>query len=311
MANKKEAFKKKKIQNHILSNKLLNDYKSSQILLNETSEEVNKENEGVLIQNIDVKNNTQYSISVRKIEDLCKTPKKNVALRDLEEVNNIKIENIDCSQSFNFNLETYSEELVSKNINFLPETLATCKSEYLYNENISDKEIKKKSSNDYNQLSNMIKSELCYDEVNDMEAIDMLHDFNSIMDFEENKINTEFFCSTMNDPTQIEQTIETSQDPEFDPLFIGNNENSNATPESITSQKIKRKRIVLSPKIRKKKCPNNVKKESDMENDFINNILGELDIELSSEKEEDIDELDEFPKDALKVYFMLIISYYK
>lgn len=81
MANKKEAFKKKKIQDHILSNKLLNDYKSSQILLNETSEEVNKENEGVLIQNIDVKNNTQYSISVRKIEDLCKTPKKKCCIK--------------------------------------------------------------------------------------------------------------------------------------------------------------------------------------------------------------------------------------
>lgn len=298
MANKKEVFKKKKIQDHILNNKLLNDYKSSQILLNETSEEVNKENGGVLTQNIDVKNNTQYSISVRKIEDLCKTPKKNVALRDLEEINNIKIENIDCSQSFN--LETHSEELVSKNINFLPETLTTCKNEYFYNENISDKEIKIKSSNDYNQLSNMIKSELCYNEVNDMEAIDMLHD--SIMDFEENKINTEFFCSTMNDPIQIEQTIETSQDPEFDPLFIANDENSNITPENITSQKIKRKCTVLSPKIRKKKCLNNIKKESDVENDFINHILGELDIELSSEKEENADELDEFPKDTLKVY---------
>lgn len=292
MANKKEVFKKKKIQDHILSDKLLN----------ETSEEVNKENENVLIQNIDLKNNTQYSISVRKIEDLCKTPKKNVALRDSEEVNNIKIENINCSQSYNFNLDPYSEELVSNNINFLPETLATCKSEYLYNENISNKEIKKKSSNDYNQLSNVIKSELCYNEVNDMEAIDMLHDFNSIMDFEENKINTEFFCSTMNNPTQIEQTIETSQDPEFDPLFIANNENSNTTPENITSQKMKRKCTVLSPKIRKKKCPNNIKKETDMENDFINNILGELDIELSLEKEENIDESDEFSEDALKVY---------
>lgn len=298
MANKKEVFKKKKIQDHILSDKLLN----------ETSEEVNKENENVLIQNIDLKNNTQYSISVRKIEDLCKTPKKNVALRDSEEVNNIKIENINCSQSYNFNLDPYSEELVSNNINFLPETLATCKSEYLYNENISNKEIKKKSSNDYNQLSNVIKSELCYNEVNDMEAIDMLHDFNSIMDFEENKINTEFFCSTMNNPTQIEQTIETSQDPEFDPLFIANNENSNATPENITSQKMKRKCTVLSPKIRKKKCPNNIKKETDMENDFINNILGELDIELSLEKEENIDESDEFSEDALKRLYNLEVK---
>lgn len=298
MANKKEVFKKKKIQDHILNNKLLNDYESSQILLNETSKEVNKKDEEVLTQNIDVKNNTQYSISVCKIEDLCKTSKKNVVLRDLEEINNIKIENIDCSQ--NFNVETYSEELISKNINFLSETLATCNSEYFHNENISDKEIKKKSSNDYNQLSNMIKSELCYNEVNDMEAIDMLHDFNSIMDFEENKINTEFFCSTMNDHVQIEQTTETSQDPEFDPLFIAN-ENSNEITESITSQKIKRKRI-LSPKIQKKKCPNNIKKENDVENDFINDILGELDIELSSEKEENADELDEFPKDALKVY---------
>ncbi|XP_017767556.1 PREDICTED: uncharacterized protein LOC108556110 [Eufriesea mexicana] len=159
----------------------------------------------------------------------------------------------------------------------------------------------------------MVKNELYNDELNDIEAIDMLHDLSSMMDFEESKVSIDIFCSTMNNPIHEENITELSKDAEVDPLFIDNNDSTNI--ENIENQEIKYKDTMLSSNIQEGECftnktnvANNTernrkhksnKKDTDLDYDHIKYILGELDIELTSNEEETLDEAAEDTINAL------------
>ncbi|OAD60439.1 hypothetical protein WN48_05411 [Eufriesea mexicana] len=238
------------------------------------------------------------------------TPKKRIKLENLEDSKDVQIENINSSQ--NYSLSNLGINLIE-----LPQE-TQCKEERLYSCNIDtpNKKTKRNLSSDigdYDQLPDMVKNELYNDELNDIEAIDMLHDLSSMMDFEESKVSIDIFCSTMNNPIHEENITELSKDAEVDPLFIDNNDSTNI--ENIENQEIKYKDTMLSSNIQEGECftnktnvANNTernrkhksnKKDTDLDYDHIKYILGELDIELTSNEEETLDEAAEDTINAL------------
>ncbi|XP_076231545.1 uncharacterized protein LOC143177499 [Calliopsis andreniformis] len=244
-------------------------------------------------------NGTQNSlISVCKIEKLRSTPKKNETI----DTKDIKVENTNSPQIFSSTLNTNSVEWNSNTAKSLLETPTPKKIKHYLEENntpISRK--KRKISNDIgdsDQLSDVLKSEMYDTGLNDMEQIDMLHDLDFVMDFEDTKITTEFLSSTAVNE-QNEHNMELSKDLQIDPLFIADND-ENVALENVENKKFKKmSRTKVTLKKRKKKEQNvrkpikrehrnNIKSESNNEEDnetynFIKSILGELNIQTDTE----------------------------
>ncbi|XP_033315486.1 SUN domain-containing protein 2-like [Bombus bifarius] len=236
--------------------------------------------------NDEITNKSQQSIiSVRKIEDLCRTPQKSNTLGGLGSIENIQIENVNSPKNFTPN--SLGINLMKWHSQTETPSKHKRKRQYLCNEHTSERKIKRElcSDNDYDQLSDAVKLESCDNELNDLEAIDMLHDLDSVMDFEESKIDTDIFCSTINETMQDNQTIETSRDPEVDPLYITDNEETSTPHKNIKNQETS-----VENKIRmtgKHKCN---KEDTDNDYDDLKYILGELDIEMPLEDEEEEEE---------------------
>ncbi|XP_031848202.1 uncharacterized protein LOC116433821 [Nomia melanderi] len=167
--------------------------------------------------NDELTNNTRSClISIRKIEDLCKTPIKNNELNESMDATNIKKEifsPVRCSP---------------RNVKITPNR----KKKRYYEEDKFSKRKRRKinDTTEYDQLSDSVKTELYDNNVHDMEHIEMLHDLDSVMDFEDTKI-PDFLCSTTND-VKDEQSIEIFKDPQVDPLFIDVNDIHDSTIEN-------------------------------------------------------------------------------
>nr|XP_034185776.1 DNA-binding protein REB1-like isoform X2 [Osmia lignaria]XP_034185778.1 DNA-binding protein REB1-like isoform X2 [Osmia lignaria]XP_034185779.1 DNA-binding protein REB1-like isoform X2 [Osmia lignaria]XP_034185780.1 DNA-binding protein REB1-like isoform X2 [Osmia lignaria]XP_034185781.1 DNA-binding protein REB1-like isoform X2 [Osmia lignaria] len=246
-------------------------------------------------------------ISVRKIEDLCKTPQKNNVSNNLENTENIKEENINSpniSSPFISNIN--SLEWNSQSIKSLLETPMACKKEmHDFDNNTPNRQKKRKFSldvSDIDQMSDPLKLEF----LPDMEAIDMLHDLNSIIDFEDIKIPPDIFTSTANNTMHNEYDVEISKDPLTDPLYITSNDEHDLTAENV-NYKNKRKRI-KNPRSTNRQVKNeessaqhNAKsaEKSKPDTNYLKDILGELDIELESETE---NEEKTFEPDLRKLY---------
>ncbi|XP_060815069.1 uncharacterized protein LOC132906691 [Bombus pascuorum] len=222
----------------------------------------------------------QSIISVRKMEDLCKTPQKSNTLGDLKSIENI--ENINSPKNFTPN--NLGINLIKWHSQTETPSKHKRKRRYLCNEHTPEKKIKRElcSESDYDQLSDAVKLELCDNELNDLETIDMLHDLNSMMDFEESKIDTGIFCSTIDETMQDDQTVETSRDPEIDPLYITDNEETSTPCENIENQETS-----VENKIRITGKHKSNKEDTDVDYDELKHILGELDIEMPLEIEEE------------------------
>ncbi|XP_076381920.1 uncharacterized protein LOC117222911 [Megalopta genalis] len=242
-----QSSKKRKIEmNDTLNVELNNTSKSDEVFI--SIENIKKENEQTPIKKecdnnsqIDYYNNERKTnesngdnrttrsakkslISIRKIEDLCKTPIKNEILKDSIYNNSIKKEEL-CSpiQYTPSILTTYAAEWNSNNTQESQEISTPIKKRKSYFEqsNIPPKQSKREISDDaeYNQFFDSIKTELCDDTVNDTDHIKMLHDLDSVMDFDEIKITPDFLSSTIND-MQDEDNMEISTNSQVDPLSI-------------------------------------------------------------------------------------------
>ncbi|XP_076182225.1 uncharacterized protein LOC143154202 isoform X2 [Ptiloglossa arizonensis] len=248
-------------------------------------------------------NDSQNSvISICKLEDLRFSPMENTESHEFIDVKDIKVENINSPDMFSpSTVGTNSMECRSKSQGTPP----SCKKEKHYpnEDNTPSKRRKRKISNvgDYDQLSDILKSELYDNSLNDVEAIDMLHDLNSVIDFEETKIPSDFLSSTLNDNAQNDQNMELSKDPPVDPLFIANNDEHDKSTEDDNSNQINKTKTKLYLKGKKKlndktKVTNSTNKSfitSDVDNEdadetynTINNVLGELNILSDTENEE-------------------------
>lgn len=226
-------------------------------------------------------------ISVRKIEDLCKTPQKNNVSNNLENIENIKEENIDSPNiSGPFISNINSLEWNSQCIKSLLETPMSCK-----RDNTPKRQKKREFSldvSDIDEMSDPLKLEF----LSDIEAIDMLHDLNSIIDFEEIKIPPDILTSTANNTMHNDYDVEISKDPLTDPLYIASNEENDLTVENV-NYKNKRKQIrntrSTNRQVKKEQSNNqhNTKstEESKFQTNYLRDILGELDIKLESETE--------------------------
>ncbi|XP_043527121.1 uncharacterized protein LOC122537737 isoform X2 [Frieseomelitta varia] len=251
---------------------------------------------------IDLRKGYNENEEINKSPDLSKTPSKNNTLGNLENIDDIKTENIhlletprknDVSrdlESTNIKIEdaeTPIKSIINLGINSVEwhaqTEISTSKKKkrHLYDESTPKKKIKKDLSsdiNDYDQLSDIPKKELCDNELNDFEHIEMLHDPNSLINFEENTI----FCST-NEVVPNDENIEISRDSKSDPLYIINNDNTSIA-ENMENEgknagnKIKRKR---------KHRSSNTDTDSDVDYDTIKHVLGELELDISLEGEED------------------------
>lgn len=251
-------------------------------------------------------------ISIRRIEDLRVTPKKNVGSNEQINTSNIKTEHGNNAQTFSSsNLGGNLIEWHSQTIKSLPETPLSCKKERHYpnrsnNSGVQRKRKMSSDSDDYELLSDSLKSELYDTDLKDVEAIDMLHDLNSIMDFEDTKLCTHFLSSTANDNLQNEYNLELSRDPRMDPLYIADNDKHGTTSEDSESDQItegpetkfnskKRrtnqhsgtKRTRFNDK-RIRKSDSNTE-DDDETYDIIKNIFGEFDTDMESENEELLD----------------------
>ncbi|CAL7944248.1 unnamed protein product [Xylocopa violacea] len=253
------------------------------------------------------------TISIRKIEDLCGTPKKNVTLQDLENIRDIKTENISSPQIFSPNINTNSMEWLSQSAKILSGTPTKCKEEKQnFCDSTPNRRKRRKFSpdiGDYDELSEVLKSDLCNTDLNDMEQIDMLHDLSSVMDFEDNKIITNFFCSTTNNTMQNEQELELSKDPEIDPLFIADNDETNTTSENTGNIELKQKNLrlrVTQEEMRDNTTNADTQESHDDEdiNNDIKDILGILDIDEESE----VEEADELPKNLIHTLYNIQVK---
>ncbi|XP_076665470.1 uncharacterized protein LOC143367494 isoform X2 [Andrena cerasifolii] len=252
-------------------------------------------------------------ISIRRIEDLRVTPKKNVGTNEQIDTSNIKTENRNNAQTFSpSSLGANSIEWHSQTVKGLPETPSSCKKERHHpnKSNNSGTQRKRKmssDSDDYELLSDSLKSELYDTDLNDVEAIDMLHDLNSIMDFEDTKLCTHFLSSTVNDNLQNEYNLELSRDPRMDPLYIADNDEQGTTSEDSESDLIREEpQAKFNSKKRRRNQHNGTnrmrlndtrirKSDSNTEDDdetydIIKNILGEFNINMESENEELLDD---------------------
>ncbi|KOC71144.1 hypothetical protein WH47_01787 [Habropoda laboriosa] len=125
----------------------------------------------------------------------------------------------------------------------------------------------------------------------------MLHDIDSLMDFEESKTFPNFFCSTANDSIEIDNNIEISQLLEVDPLAITDCDEDNTIVEDQINEnkRTKRVKVVSKPKKLSGNIKNKTKgtkitieKTADVDYDHIKEILGTLDIDLDIKKEEEV-----------------------
>lgn len=246
-------------------------------------------------------------ISIRTVEDLHSTPKKNTGLTESIDAGNIKVENTSSPQVFSpSTLNTNSIEWHSGNIKTLTETPTPKKDKnYPDKNNTPVSRKKRKISNDQlsdDQLSDVLKSELYDTGLNDMEHIDMLHDLSSVIDFEDNKISTEFMSSTAVNLGQDDHNIELSRDPQTDPLFIACNDENNTDTENVKNDSLERASKVMPNRKensknslnvatnRKSKESNTVRPIGKTEDEietyyFIKSILGDLDIQSESERD--------------------------
>ena len=252
-------------------------------------------------------------ISIRRIEDLRVTPKRNAGSNEQIHTSDIKTENRNNAQIFSpSSLGGDSLEWHSQTIKSLPETPASCRKERHYPNKSTNSGIRRKrkmsgDSDDYELLTDSLKSELYDTDLKGLEAIDMLHDLNSVMDFEDTEHCTHFLSSTANDNLQNEYSSELSRDPRMDPLYIAGNDERGATSEDSDSDGIiedlevkynsKRrrtnqhngaKRTKLNDK-RIRKSDSNAA-EGDETYDIIKSIFGEFDSDTESESEELSDE---------------------
>lgn len=257
------------------------------------------------------KSDSQNSlISVRKLEDLCKTPKQNNVSDELN-AGSIKKENVNTSDVFSPLLSSISMmEWNSQTIKSLLETpISSKKGKYNLNSNTPNRRKKRKNSlnaSDYDQLSDTFKSDL-NNVLPDMEAIDMLHDLSSVMDFEDIKVPADIFTSTVNTSVNNEDNVEMTKDPLVDPLFIENQEDCKPTLEDVVHKNnMRRTRSASKASMsfnagQNTECTQQSKiKDKDT---YLNNILGELDIDLESETEND-----DIPKEAIKKLYNLKVK---
>ncbi|XP_054004383.1 uncharacterized protein LOC128890156 [Hylaeus anthracinus] len=223
-------------------------------------------------------NSSQRSfISIRKLEDLRFIPPKNTELNELIDVKSIKAESPDL-----FSPCTLNSNSVVKSIS----------ENYYPNENNTPSKRRKRkiSNSDYDQLSDILKSELYDANVYDMEPIDMLHDLDSVMDFEETKISSEFLSSITNDTMQNEQNIEMSKDPQIDPLFIANSDVQSTTNEDMDIKQINNL-TDTKYNLRKNKTSDSINTDESINDEAyhtIKYVLGELDIHSDAENEESL-----------------------
>ena len=270
---------------------------------------------------IDLRKENNENEEINKSLDLSKTPTKNNTLGNLKNIEDIKTENIhlletpkkiDVSrdlESTNIKIEdaeTPIKSIVNLGIDSVEwhaqtEISSTSKKKkrHLYDESTPKKKIKKDLSsdiNDYDQLSDIPKKELCDNELNDFEHIEMLHDPNSLIDFEESTI----FCST-NEVVPDDENIEISRDSKSDPLYIIDNNNTSIA-ENMENEgknagnKIERKR---------KHESSNTDTDSDVDYDTIKHVLGELELDIPLEDEED-----ELTEEATKVNICINILFF-
>lgn len=249
-------------------------------------------------------------ISIRRIEDLRVTPKKTVGSNEQIDTSNIKTENRNNAQILSpGSLGGNSLEWHSQTIKSLPETPSSCKRERHCPSRSSNSGVQRKrkmNSDDYELLSDSLKSELYDTDLKDVEAIDMLHDLNSIMDFEDTKLCTHFLSSTANDNLQNEYNLELSRDPRMDPLYIADNDKHGVTSEDSESDHIREEPETKFNSKKKRTNQRNVAKCARLSNkrirksdsntedddeayDIIKDILGEFDIEMESEDEQSLD----------------------
>ena len=243
---------------------------------------------------------------------LLETPKKNDISRDLESTN-IKIENADTPiisrdlESANIKIENADTPIKSTtnlgidSVEWHAQTeissVSKKKRRRPYNESTPKKKIKKDLNSDinnYDQLFDIPKKELYKNELDDFEHIEMLHDSNSLINFQESTI----FCST--DEIVPDQNIEISTDLKSDPLYITNNNVSIADGNienegTNTGNKIKKEREDKS---------SNTDVDSDIDYDCIKHVLGELDLDISLEDDED-----ELTEETTKVSIHIKIYY--
>ncbi|XP_076292274.1 uncharacterized protein LOC143214777 isoform X2 [Lasioglossum baleicum] len=256
-----------------------------------------------------VTNGTNSSlISIRKMEDLCKTPIRNNSLNESIHRNSIKNENTPSPVKFSSSMLTMnSSEWNCNSIKELQETPTPIRKKKLYIDESSTpaKRKKRKMNNmgEYVQVSDSVKTE--YDDTpNEMEHIEMLHDLESVMDFRDSKIS--IFLSPTND-TQDEENLDVSKDPQVDPLSIDKHDIHDTfieNGETKYNTRLKNKRRNA------KSTANNVKnteinlnsKESDETPSGIKIALGDLDIMLDNKEKEELSE------DAIKRLYNLKVQ---
>nr|XP_012146273.1 PREDICTED: uncharacterized protein LOC100883596 isoform X1 [Megachile rotundata]XP_012146274.1 PREDICTED: uncharacterized protein LOC100883596 isoform X1 [Megachile rotundata] len=275
----------------------------------------NEENTNVKYSKKDTKakNDSQNSIiSVRKLEELCKTPKKNIVSDDLN-AGSVKKENVNSPDVFSPLISGISMmEWNSQTIKSLLETpISSKKGKYNLSSNTPSSRKKRKSSlnlSDYDQLSDTFKSDLSNNVLPDMEPIDMLHDLNSVMDFEDIKVPADIFTSTVNSTMNNEYNVEMSKDPLVDPLFIENQEECKTVDEDVDHKNkihVRRTRSAskASLQLNGNKELTEELKVKDKDTYDLKDILGELDIDLETETESD-----KIPKEAIKKLYNLKVQ---
>lgn len=231
-----------------------------------TKEEIEVKEEELSTRTTEIEpeiNNCHHAtITVCKVEDLSADPKTPNASENIE-ITDVKVEN-DPQFSTPHNLDINSMDLLSLSVKTETEV---CQREKRPTsaEVTPNKQKRRRLTSDissYDELPDGLKKEL-YN--NDCEHIDMLHDLSSVINFEANNIDPNVFCSTINDTAESEEDKVTTE--EEDPLSIHET-------ETVYNQEIKRKKSRAT-----KNSKSNVD-DSEM-NDYIKQLIGELDIEFS------------------------------
>ncbi|KOX80321.1 hypothetical protein WN51_08100 [Melipona quadrifasciata] len=223
---------------------------------------------------IDLRKNYNENEEINKSPDLSKTPRKNNTLRNLENIEDIKTENIHLLETPRKN--DISRDLESTNIK-IEDAETPIKS--ITNLDLSN------DINDYDQLSGIPKEELCDNELDDFEHVEMLHDLNSLIDFEESKI----FCGK-NEVVSDNENIDISRDSKFDPLHIIDNDDASIAHENIKNNGTNADNTDIDSNV-------------DDDDDTVKHVLRELDLDISLEDEED-----ELSKEAIKRLYNLKVK---
>ncbi|XP_076749253.1 uncharacterized protein LOC143422472 [Xylocopa sonorina] len=208
-------------------------------------------------------------------------------------------------------------EWLSQKMKILSDTPTTCKEEKLNfsNDSTLNRQRKRKFSSDigdYDELSEVIKSNLCNTDLNDIESIDLLHDLSSVMDFEVNKI-TNIFCSTTNNTMQSEEELEMPKDPEVDPLFIADNDETDMTSKNTENIKLKQENSRLQVK-QETLCDSTTNadtQESHDEDEDIDDDLKDI-LGISDSNEEltiyKLPKIDKLPKHLMQKLYNLCVE---